>query len=64
MLFRSIHEGCYVPSDETWVCEGSSYTYTDDDESKEVEGAVYHIDFDISDVQSEEQPSEVHHAND
>ena len=61
---HGIHEGCYVPSDETWVCEGSSYTYTDDDESKEVEGAVYHIDFDISDVQSEEQPSEVHHAND
>ncbi len=61
---HGIHEGSYVPSDETWVCEGSGYTYTDDDESKEVDGARYHVDFEIAETGSEEQSSEVPHAND
>lgn len=61
---HGVNEGSYVPSDETWVCEGSGYTYTDDDESKEVDGARYHVDFEITETESEEQPSEVPHAND
>lgn len=48
LLQHGVHEGGFISRHETWICEGSGFSYCADDEFKEINGKKFHVDFDTS----------------